>query len=61
MNFNFVPRAGKPGQSRIYNCKLTVTLKFLSKKGKEKRSVPNPFGHDCSLQKGTYILNQIKL
>ena len=51
MNFNFVQRRGKPRQNRIYNCILTVTLQFLTKKGRETRSVPDPFGHDFSLQK----------
>ena len=57
MNFNFVQGGrggrGKPRQSHIDNCRLTVTHQFPTKKGGGggggKSSVPNPFGQDCSL------------
>jgi len=50
MNFNFV-QGGRPRHSLIDNHKLTVTLQFLTKKERGKRSVPNPFGQDCTLVK----------
>ena len=39
---------GKPSHSRIDNCKLTVTHQFPTKRGGGKRSIPNPFGQDCT-------------
>ena len=50
MNFNFV-QGGRPRHSRIDNRKFTVTLQFLTRKGRGKRSLPNPFGQDCTLVK----------
>ena len=50
MNFNFV-QGGRPRHSRIDNRKFTATLQFLTRKGRGKRSLPNPFGQDCTLVK----------
>ena len=50
MNFNFV-QGGRPRHSRIDNRKFTATLQFLTRKGRGKRSLPNPFGQDYTLVK----------